>query len=82
MTPPASAYGPLGPCMSGWCDRPAVVYVSGPTNGRSPRLLLIAGDRAELLASGELGVLGGRCLDCACNAVMDLVERAPKEAPC
>ena len=40
----------LGPCMSGWCERDADVYVAGPTLGRSPRVIVISGERAEQLA--------------------------------
>jgi hypothetical protein len=55
--------------MSGWCERDGAVYVSGPTYGRSPRVLVIAGQRAVELASGEHGV-NVRCLDCAIDAVV------------
>ncbi len=58
----------LGPCLSGWCGRDGVVYVSGPTLGRSPRVLVIAGERAQELAAGEHGV-NVRCVDCAFDAV-------------
>lgn len=57
----------LGPCQSGYCDRPAVAYVSR-TAGRSPRFLVILGRRAEQLADGIEGAgspLALRCLDCA-----------------
>jgi len=64
----------LGVCESGWCAQPAVVYVSGPTLGPSPRLLIIAGGRAAQLSESEVGILGVRCLDCACRAVEQLAE--------
>jgi hypothetical protein len=64
----------LGTCMRPSCDREAVLFMAGPTHGRSPRLLLIGGERAEQLTTGELGVLSGCCLDCACRAVESLVQ--------
>ncbi len=59
----------LGPCMAGWCGRAGAVYVSGPTYGRSPRVLVIGGVRAAELAAGERGV-NVRCVDCALDAVV------------
>lgn len=38
------------------------------------RLLLVAGERAEQLTTGEMGVVSGTCLDCACHAVESLVQ--------
>lgn len=69
----------LGPCAGPWCDRPAAVYVIGPTLGRSPRLIVIGGDRALELASRPDGTGWEqvRCLDCAAHAVEDVVQRHP-----
>jgi hypothetical protein len=61
----------LGPCASDWCDRPAVVYVSGPTCGTSPRVTIIGGARAMVLAE-QVTALSVRCLDCAVHAVEDV----------
>jgi hypothetical protein len=61
----------LGPCASGWCDRPAVVYVSGPTCGTSPRVTIIGGERALILTE-QVTALSVRCLDCAVHAVEDV----------
>lgn len=58
----------LGPCMDGWCDRPAVVYLAGPYTGSSPRITVIAGPRAAQLATGD-GVTHVRCVECALFAV-------------
>lgn len=63
----------LGPCASGWCDRPAVVYVAGPTYGASPRVTIIGGVRAAELAE-DVAVLSVRCLDCAVHAVEDVAS--------
>lgn len=65
MTGPLSD---LGRCMDGWCDRPAVVYVVGPTLAASPRITVIAGPRAAQLATGD-GVPHVRCVECALFAV-------------
>ena len=57
----------LGPCQSGYCDRPAVAYLSR-TLGPPPRFLVILGRRAEELSGGIEGMgspLALRCLDCA-----------------
>jgi len=70
MTAPVAAAVDLGPCAAPWCDRPAVVYMAGPTYGRSPRLLLIGGQRAAELMQGD--PLAVRCLDCVCWAVGDV----------
>ena len=70
----------LGPCEQPWCDRPAVAYVSGPTLGRSPRLLVVAGERAGLLAAAVTGLdtHGAlRCVDCVLAAVEDCVGHVP-----
>ncbi len=74
------AAGDLGPCEQPWCDRPAVAYVSGPTLGRSPRLAVIAGERAVVLAAAHTGLdtYGAlRCVDCLVNAVVDCVGHVP-----
>lgn len=55
----------LGPCMSGFCNNDARVYVFGPTLGASPRLLVIAGTRAAQLADSPAGALNALCGDCA-----------------
>ena len=57
----------LGSCAAAYCDRPASVFMAGPTAGSSPRLTFISGDRAALLgAANDLhGVLQLRCADCA-----------------
>jgi hypothetical protein len=73
----------LGECEADWCDRPAVAYASGPTLGRSPRLLLVAGERAAQLAaaSTERGTYGvRRCADCLVALVDQLVGHAPAGA--
>ncbi len=67
----------LGLCLSGWCDREAVVWVAGPTLGPSPRLTVVGGVRASELSSGELGVLGPRCLECAFAAVEEVASPLP-----
>lgn len=68
--------GDLGLCEAAWCWRPAVAYVSGPTLGRSPRLTVIAGERAAVLAGGRTyGAL--RCVDCVLAAVEDCVGHVP-----
>jgi hypothetical protein len=61
----------LGPCGYDWCDRPAAVYVAGPTLGKSPRVTIIGGRRPAELAV-LLGVLSLRCLDCAVHAVEEV----------
>lgn len=78
MAPPPAV--DLGPCEQPWCDRPAVAYVSGPTLGRSPRLLIVAGERAAQLAAAATGLdtYGAlRCLDCAAGALEDTVGHVP-----
>jgi hypothetical protein len=62
--------------MSGWCGRDGAVYVAGPTYGRSPRVLVIAGVRAGELAAGEHGV-NVRCLDCALDVVVQAAGVEP-----
>lgn len=66
----------LGPCAAPWCDRPAVAYVGGggPTYGPSPRLTVIAGERA--LALAQVDPLAVRCLDCMLWAVEATVQPA------
>jgi hypothetical protein len=74
------AAGELGPCEQPWCERPAVAYVSGPTLGRSPRVTVIAGDRAAQLAAAATGLdtYGAlRCVDCVVAAVEDCVGHVP-----
>jgi hypothetical protein len=78
LTPPAA--GDLGPCEAAWCFRPAVAYVSGPTLGRSPRVTVIAGERAAQLAAANTGLdtYGAlRCVDCVLAAVEDCVGHVP-----
>lgn len=71
----------LGPCERPLCDRPAVAYVSGPTLGRSPRLTVIAGERAEMmrnLAAAGLDTYGAmQCLEHLVDAVEDCVGHVP-----
>lgn len=67
VPPPVEVAADLGPCQAGYCDRPAVAYVSR-TLGSSPRFLVLLGRRAEDLSAGIEGVgspLALRCLDCA-----------------
>lgn len=64
---PAVTVEGLGWCQSGYCDRPAVAYVTRMA-GPSPRFLAVLGHRGEQLAAGVEGSgspLGLRCLDCA-----------------
>lgn len=57
--------GQCHPCTNGYCTADAVFYVSGPTLGRSPRILLVGGERARELLAGPLGAGAGLCADCA-----------------
>lgn len=69
----------LGPCQSGYCDRPAVAFVTR-TVGSSPRFLVILGRRAERLAGGIEGMgspLALRCLDCAHDGLDQAVTTGP-----
>lgn len=78
MTGPVA--GDLGPCEVAWCFRTAVVYVSGPTLGPSPRVLLVAGERAAQLSAARTGLdtFGNlRCVECAQHAVEDAVGHMP-----
>lgn len=60
--PPAVANGPqIGVCGAGYCDRPAVAYVSR-TVGSSRRITIIIGARGELLGDQRPPEL--RCFDC------------------
>ncbi len=62
----------LGPCMNGWCDNAATLYVYGPTMGSSPRLTVIGGARAADMTSDSAPsdfALGARCTDCAVTLV-------------
>lgn len=52
----------LGLCNSGYCDSPAVAYVSR-RRGPSGRVLIILGARAQQIGANE--PLALRCLDCA-----------------
>lgn len=60
--PPAVANAPqIGVCGTGYCDRPAIAYVSR-TNGQSRRVTVIIGPRGEFLGDQHPEVL--RCFDC------------------
>lgn len=61
-------------CCNGYCTRDAEVYVS-VTRGRSPRVTVIAGERARDLLTSPLTVDGGWCVDCAMAALLEAVER-------
>lgn len=65
--PPAVAGAPqIGVCGTGYCDRPAVAYVSR-TVGSSRRVTVIIGGRGESLGDHAPDAL--RCFDCVHDEV-------------
>jgi hypothetical protein len=81
MTAPLTA---LGPCRSARCDEPATVYVAPIHLARSPRVTIIAGERAAQLATGD-GADLVRCVGCAMVVVEQIAggveTREPVLAP-
>jgi len=86
--PPTVANAPqIGVCGAGYCDRPAVAYVSR-TVGVSRRVTIIIGPRGEFL--GEQNQPELRCFDCLHDEVdtalastgipVHAAERPPAEA--
>lgn len=80
MTGPDPTDEGLGTCGTGYCDRPAVTYLSWTGD----RTTFIVGPRAGFLAHAGpadghvlLGPLALRCLDCAHHALDDLLHPAP-----
>jgi hypothetical protein len=67
-------------CRTPLCDRPAVVYLGGPTLGRSSRLLILGGPRASLLTKpAALGAGHASCAECAHDAVDELLRQVQAE---
>lgn len=64
----------LGMCGAGYCDAPAVVYVSRQEPGRTgARLVVIAGDRARQLAVVGTAADNVRCVDHAHDELDGLI---------
>ena len=61
LPPAATNATQIGVCGTGYCDRPAVAYVSR-TVGSSRRVTIIIGPRGEFLGDGN--PLELRCFDC------------------
>lgn len=78
--------GEIGTCGMGYCDRPAVAYVSRTVVTRTGggRLLTIVGRRADWLAHTGSAELGGavqlRCLECA-HHELDVLLREAADLP-
>lgn len=61
LPPAVAGASQIGVCGTGYCDRPAIAYVSR-TIGTSRRLTIIIGPRGEFLGEQHQPEL--RCFDC------------------